>query len=156
MSGYLDEYGVAEARRARIIKRAVLAALLLAVAAGALYFQFRNYREERQIKTFLAHLEKHEFKQAYALWGCTDEKPCPDYSFEKFLEDWGPESGHTNIQAVRITETQSCETGIIQALTFGEDDEVWLWVARSDKMLSYAPPWHMCSPHIPVGSLKNP
>ncbi len=154
MSGYLAEYGVKEARRERIIKRALLVVTLAAVVGGALYLQFRNYREKRQVKTFLTALEQHDYRRAYALWGCTDQKPCPDYSYQKFLDDWGPESDHADIKKVRITKTHSCEGGIIQILSFGGDEEVWLWVDRSDKTIGYSP-WPMCNPRVPVSSLKG-
>ncbi len=44
MSGYLEDYGVAEQRRERLIKRIVIAGVLAAAAAAGLYYQFRNFR----------------------------------------------------------------------------------------------------------------
>ena len=51
---------------------------------------FHNYREERQVKSFFGLLGAHDYKAAYALFGCTDAKPCRYYPFDKFMEDWGP------------------------------------------------------------------
>jgi len=153
MSGFLETYGVKEARREAILKRIALAVVLALVVGSVLYFQFRDYREKKQVQTFLELLEKGDYKAAYALWGCTEENPCRDYSFEKFMQDWGPESGHSSVKKVEIARTRSCEEGIIQTLRFG-DEEVWLYVDRQDHTLAYSP-WPICNPRIPKGSLRQ-
>ncbi len=145
MSGYLDEYGASEARREAIIKRIALVALLLVTVAGLLYFQFRNFREEAKFEAFMEALEENRYANAYALWGCTEQQPCPGYSFEKFMEDWGPESGHSNIAEAEITRTRSCPDGIIKVLSFGEEEEVPLFIDRTQREISFSP-WKMCNP----------
>ena len=112
MSGYLDDYGVSDSRRETIFKRIVAGAGILVIVAGILYFQFRNYREEQQIQSFIALLEQKDYKAAYELWGCTEEYPCPGYAYEKFLEDWGPESMHPDITAGR---RDACARGDVRA-----------------------------------------
>lgn len=149
MSSYLDQYGAAEIRRERMVKRLVISALVVASAAGVLYWRFKDYREERQVKTFFQLLREQNYQAAYELWGCTTEQPCPQYSFDKFLEDWGPASAHGNISVARVTSTRSCEGGIIQTLRFGPNDEIWLWVDRSKRTLGYAP-WPVCNPRVPI------
>ncbi len=154
MSGYLEDYGVAEQRRERLIKRIVIAGVLAAAAAAGLYYQFRNFREERQIKRFLRLLENKDYRAAYTLWGCTEAHPCPNYSYQKFLEDWGPDGVHAAVSAADITRTRSCAAGIIQTLRFAEDDEVWLWVSRDDRTISYAP-WPTCAPRLPASTFRT-
>lgn len=144
MSGYLDDFGAKEARREDIIKKIVLAAVILAIGGAVLYFVFRDYREKQQIQKFLTLLEQKQYEPAYELWGCTEETPCPDYTYEKFLQDWGPESGYTDIENLEIVKTRSCADGIIQVLTYGEGDELWLWVSREGRTLGFAP-WPVCS-----------
>ena len=56
-----------------------------------LYGVFKNHSEEQRAKTFLGLLDAHNYQAAYAMWGCTDSHPCPEYPFAKFQEDWGPE-----------------------------------------------------------------
>ena len=155
MSGYLDNYGVVEARREAIIKRIVAVVVIIAAVGGILYFQFRNYREEGRVKTFLRLIEQEKYQDAYALWGCSVETPCPGYTYKKFLQDWGPESAHPDISAAKITQTRSCDDGIIQTLSFGKDDEVWIWVSREDLALGFAP-WPMCHPRLPKSSIQGP
>jgi hypothetical protein len=149
MSSYLDQYGVREIRRERLVKRLAISLLVLAAAAGAVYWYFRDYREERQVRTFLQLLREQNYQAAYELWGCTNDQPCPQYSFDKFLEDWGPAAAHGNIAAARVGSTRSCEGGIIQTLRFGPNDEIWLWVDRSNRNLGYAP-WPVCNPRVPI------
>lgn len=147
MSGFLEGYGAGEERRERLIKRAALSALAVAVLGGGLWFWLRNWREERQVSRFLELLQRKDYPGAYHLWGCTETKPCRDYSFEKFLEDWGPKSTHTDLATLRVVKTRSCRGGIIKALQF-PGDEVLLWVERKDLTLGYAP-WPVCNPRIP-------
>lgn len=146
---YLDTYGVRDARREKIFKRVALAVLLLVVAAVAAYFQFRNYSEKQQVKTFLARLREADYKGAYALWGCTDSAPCPQYAFDKFMEDWGPKSPQAKIGEVQVASTKSCETGIIQFLRFPDQHEVQLWVDRTEHTIGFAP-WPICNPRMKV------
>ena len=145
MSGYLDEYGVTDARRENVVKKIVLAAVIAVVIGGILYFTFRNFREEGQLASFQNLLEAKSYPDAYALWGCTVEAPCPNYTYEKFLEDWGPESDYADLSRLTIEQTRSCKEGIIQTWKFAEDDELWLYVERADRVISFAP-WPMCNP----------
>jgi hypothetical protein len=152
MSGYLDDYGVSDARREKIRKRVILAAVVVLCIAGILYFQFRNYREESQLKSFRSLLEAKNYSEAYMLWGCSEAEPCPHYNYEKFLEDWGPDSDYSDISASTVEQTRTCKEGIIQTWKFGEDDAVWLYVEHGDRVISFAP-WPMCNPrYTPPGT----
>ena len=158
MSGYLDEYGAGEARRARIIKRIVSVAVLLAIAAGALYFLFRNYQEKRQVTRFFSLLAGQQYHEAYALWGCTEAAPCAAYPFDNFMEDWGPDGLYPAPSEQDITDTLSCPDGIILTLSGGQSGEVWLWVGRADKLIGYAPqygPKPACNPLLPKGRIEG-
>jgi hypothetical protein len=146
---YLEGYGVKDARREKILKRAFAIVAAVLVLGLVLYFQFRNYREERQIATFLELLKKQDYRGAYALWGCTEAKPCPQYEFDKFMEDWGPKSPQANIDQARLGDTKSCDTGIIQFIQFPDTHEVQLWVQRSDRTIGFAP-WPICNPRMKV------
>lgn len=149
MAGYLEGYGAGEERREKTIRWILITLLLLLIIAVVLYFQFRNYREDQQIKAFVEDLRRKDYKSAYALWGCTDQHPCPQYAFNKFMEDWGPSSAHANIGAAKVAKTKSCSTGIIQFIEFPGNDEVQLWVERKDKTIGFAP-WPVCNPRMPV------
>lgn len=151
MTGFLDDdYGVADARREKVIKRILVAAAIVIIAGLALFFGFRNFREKRQVERFVEFLRQNDYPAAYRLWGCTPERPCRDYPIEEFMKDWGPASPHADVSNVKITRTRSCSTGIIQTLDFGRGEEVNLWVERKDRMIGFAP-WPVCSPKMKAG-----
>ncbi len=149
MAGYLEGYGAGDERREKTTRWIILSVVILAIVVIAGYFQFRNFREEKQIGTFLELLKRQDYKAAYAMWGCTDSRPCPQYAFDKFLEDWGPKSPHSNLASAKLAKTKSCDTGIIQFIQFPGQDEVQLWVERRDKVLGFAP-WPVCNPRMQV------
>lgn len=147
MPGYLDQYGVGEERREKIIKIALLTALLVLIVGGTGYFFLKNYRQESQVKTFFELLQKHDYKAAYALWGCTDAKPCREYPLAAFLQDWGPQSEHADMSSARIARSRSCGSGVIITVDYdknkGKQDK--LWVEREDLTIGFSP-WPGCPP----------
>lgn len=151
MTGYLDAYGAAEterAKREKLIKKLAIAAVLIAVTAAVAWFLFRNYKEEARIKQFVQLLQTQQYDEAYAMWGCTPATPCRDYSKERFLEDWGPQSKHPAPGEMKLQKVKSCTGGIIQMIKWGSDD-IMLWVNRADLILSFAP-WPICDPRMKV------
>jgi hypothetical protein len=147
MASYLEAYGAAEQHRARIIGILKTSSIILGcvlVAGLILYGVFKNYGEEQRAKTFLSLLKAGNYSAAYALWGCTDSQPCPDYPFAKFQEDWGPKSEHANQAAAHIGLSQSCGSGVVIRLDYKATEEpVSLWVERDTGAISFAP-WPEC------------
>ena len=139
MAGYLDQYGAGEERRGKIIRNLVIAAVTLVVVGGSLFFYFHNWREERQVMSFMNLLTAKDYKAAYALFGCTDQKPCRYYPFDKFMEDWGPSSGHTGYNQARITRSRSCGSGVLLTVDYGKSQQEKLWVERVDKSIGFPP-----------------
>ena len=147
MSGYMDDYGAADARREKIRNRIILGLVAVLVVGGGLYFTFRNYKEKGQVTNFVQLLNEQKFKEAYATWGCTDAAPCRYYPFERFMEDWGPESTH-KVAQLKVGRARSCDEGIIQVIEFPGEADVLLFVNSSDLSIGYAP-WPVCNPRIP-------
>ena len=145
MSGYLETYGAGEEKRDRWRKRLALVAALLLVAGGTIYFFLRNYRETQQAELFFELLRNKDYTAAYALWGCTPATPCPGYSMPKFMEDWGPESGHADLGALQITRVRGCSSGVIIEANFGGGVIENLWVDRENRHLGFAP-FVVCNP----------
>jgi len=172
MSDFLSGYGVEQERRERLIKRAVLAVVTLLVLGGATHLALRTYSARRHVNQFLEHLRRQDYQSAYRMWGCTETSPCRDYTFQKFMEDWGPNSPHANAQAARIRNMSArscgpgvlytlgtlaahalgergcdCGTGVIHTVTFPGGEEVALWYERKDQTLGFAP-WPACLPKL--------
>ena len=139
MPGYLDNYGVSEAKHEKKVHRILLIVLAVVVAAGGIYLLVRDYREKRQIARFFDLLRQKQYQDAYRMWGCDPAKPCRDYNFEKFLSDWGPQSSHADLSRVHIRRTRSCDGGVIQIVDFAPNDEVLLYVDRQRLELSFSP-----------------
>jgi hypothetical protein len=139
MAGYLDHYGPGEERREQMIKRVAITAIVLVIVAGVLYFVFKNYRQERQVKSFFALLARQDYKAAYVLWGCTDANPCRDYPFNEFMKDWGPQSEHADPASFHITKTRSCGSGVIVTVDSSKKQEDKLWVQRDDLTIGFSP-----------------
>jgi len=138
MAGYLDSYGVSDAKRERGVKRVVIAAVAVVLLSVAGYFFLHDFQEKRQISKFLDLLKDKKYEDAYRLWGCDPAKPCRDYNLQKFLEDWGPKSTHADITVASIRRSRSCDGGVIQILQFPKE-EVLLYVDRKDRNISFSP-----------------
>jgi hypothetical protein len=139
MAGYLEQYGAGEERRGKIIKIVVISLVAAVLIGGGLIFVFHNFREERQVKQFLSRVGERDYKAAYALFGCTDAKPCRYYPFNKFMEDWGPDSGHSDPGAARITRSRSCGSGVLLTVDYGNNRQEKLWVERRDMSVGFPP-----------------
>ena len=139
MAGYLDQYGAGEERRGKIIRNLVIAVVILVVVGGSLFFYFHNWRQERQVNQFMKLLAAKDYKAAYALFGCTDQKPCRYYPFDKFMEDWGPASGHSGYDQARITRSRSCGSGVLLTVDYGKNQQEKLWVERVDNSIGFPP-----------------
>jgi hypothetical protein len=142
MAGYLDHYGAGEERREKTIKRLVLTAVVVVIAAGILFLIFKNYRQERQVNRFFGLLSRQDYQAAYGLWGCTAANPCRDYQFTEFMKDWGPQSEHADPKSFHITKTRSCGSGVIVTVDSGKGanrQEDKLWVQRDDLTIGFSP-----------------
>ena len=142
MAGYLDHYGAGEERREKTIKRLVLTAVVVVIAAGVLFLIFKNYRQERQVNRFYGLLSRQDYQAAYVLWGCTAANPCRDYQFTEFMKDWGPRSEHADAKSFHITKTRSCGSGVIVTVDSGKganQQEDKLWVQRDDLTIGFSP-----------------
>jgi len=142
MTGYLETYGAGEEKRDRIVRAAAIWGAALLVLAGVLYFTFHfvipNRGEQAKADRFFHLLASQDYKQAYAMWGCTDAAPCRDYPMRMFLEDWGP--GAVPVTAVNVLDGESCGTGVIVDVDAGKAGDKKLWVDDKTGLLGSIPP----------------
>jgi hypothetical protein len=142
MASYLEGYGETQARRSRKLRWLIITPIVLIVLGTVLYFKFRDYPEHRRAAQFLEFLQKKDYKAAYALWGCTDQKPCPQYTFDKFMEDWGPTGPFKNPEQAHIAENKGCKGGVISLVRTPGQEDVQLWVDRRTEEIGFAP-WRL-------------
>jgi hypothetical protein len=143
MSGYLDHYGEGHQQRAKRTKLIVAIALVVLFGVVGTYLALRNHRQKQQVKQFIELLQKQDYTGAYRLWGCTDARPCPDYPFKTFMQDWGPQSKNANIASYGITKSRACGSGVIVTVDLGQNREERFWVETSEMTIGYSP-WTAC------------
>jgi hypothetical protein len=156
MAGYLDQYGADDARREKTSRLAFLAlgvvvlgilvwwllyhwdrAEILRETHIARFFQkIRNSKQEGEVQQFLHLVQAHDYKNAYAMWGCTDANPCTGYPMTSFLEDWGPQRDVSN---AGITRSRSCGSGVIVTASIDKNRQERLWVQRDNGTIGYSP-----------------
>jgi hypothetical protein len=120
-------------RRERLVKRIIIGAIIGAILAGFLYWEFKNWPEERTAKRFLATLQRGDYQQAYRIW-----QPSPTYAFKDFMRDWGPDGERGKVQSFKIVASQASGSGVIVTAEVN-GKEARIWVERKDKSLSFPP-----------------
>lgn len=148
MASYLESYGAIEERKAKNrnrLKWGAIATVSVLIVALLLYGIFRNHHQEQQVKLFLQRLQNHQYQEGYGMWGCTGQTPCRDYAFNKFMEDWGPNSPHASQANVKIDLSQTCGGSAFIRLHYPNSEGVGLMVDKSTDIISFAPSdWVEC------------
>ena len=121
--------------RAERRRRRLIAALAFFTLVGAyLYYEFKNYPEERQAKNFFQALQQRHYEEAYRIW-----QPTASYTFKDFLEDWGEQGIEGAIQEFHVTGSNERGSGVIVRVQINREKIVSLWVEKKDKSLSFPP-----------------
>lgn len=132
----------------RYIVTGFVLALLLSLGG---WYLFRFHAEKKTVETFLDTVARGDFPEAYRLW-----QPKPSYTYQDFLDDWGPQGYYGPIKSYRIETAQKTTgaSGVIVVVELSpdapfpaEDDreknqrlkEARLWVERKDQSLSFPP-----------------
>ena len=136
---YLADYGRADRRYEKIVTVAGYV-LLTAVVLGCIYWLFFwNWREERRVGEFLISIEQQQYEQAYRMWGCSLETPCPNYSYDKFLEDWGPDSQLGKINSYDLGRSYDQQSGVIILVEVNGRRIPNLWVEKDSQVIGFSP-----------------
>ena len=137
MGSYLQQYGAGEEERSRILKVTILSIIGVVVLALILYLIFKDFPEKRKAQQFLGEVNAHKYQAAYELWGCSAQHPCPNYDYNRFMEDW---TAHGNSAGDwKIESTDSCRSFLTANVRAPGSELQSLAVQRSDKSLSFAP-----------------
>jgi len=165
--GYLEQYGAGEDRRNRIIIRVVLLVLIGTTVSSLLFYLLKNHHQEGVVKSFLTAVRSGDLKTAYRVWGCSDQKPCSGYEYDKFLSDWGPQStasaGAPDLKALSLADSESCNSGVLLTVEVNANRVEKLWVDKREDTISFSPypicphrsPWAIML-HRTIGKLRKP
>ena len=143
MSDYLAGYGAGDERREKRTKQIILVTLIVVVAGVSLYAFFRNFTEERAASRFRDALVAHDYQSAYRMWGCTEQTPCRDYAFDRFMKDWGPKGTYADPHKLSYGDVDACGGGVVLTIEYPGQEPAGLYVDRSTKVLGFAP-WPRC------------
>ena len=170
MPGYLDQYGAGEEQRNRLIARIVVSILVVTVITGLGWYLLKNHHQEGVIKTFLTDIRNGDYQAAYREWGCTAQKPCTGYTFEKFMSDWGPQAQNSSGApdppdrgVLGLDDSESCNSGVLLTVQVNRGRTEKLWVDKRSESINFAP-YPICphkSPfaimiHRTIGQLRKP
>lgn len=153
MSGYLEEYGVSDEHRARVIRWIVISAAVAGILALALYFTLPLAQGWWHVRTFVDHLRRHDYQAAYRDWGCA--KPCQEYSYAEFLKDWGPNSGFADAAKAKVGGARPCGGGVIVKVSEPGARTARLWYRPGDGTLTFWP-WEGCPSRIEAPPNPSP
>ena len=118
-------------RRKKVL---MIAIPLAAILSGFLYYELKNFPEERAVGRLLSALEKQDYQQAYQIW-----QPSKYYSFGSFSQDWGPQGLEGTIRDYQITASHERGSGVLVEIQLNGQKEISLWVEKSNKSLSFPP-----------------
>ncbi len=165
MPGYLDQYGAGEEERNRLVIRSIASVVAIVVVTALGWYLLKNHHQEGVVKTFLGEVRHGDYQAAYRDWGCTAAKPCSDYTFDKFTQDWGAAAKDSapDPAILGIADSESCGTGVLLTVAVNASREERLWVEKGNDAISFAP-YPICphkSPfaimiHRTIGQLRKP
>jgi hypothetical protein len=137
MGSYLQQYLDEEQRRNRVIKWIVLGSFVAVIIAIAAYFIFHNYPEKQIAKHFLSDVNSRNYEAAYRDWGCTSGHPCPNYDYNRFMEDWGPSKKIGS--PWKIASVDGCRSFVTINVQAEGAELQSLAVQRNDHSVGFAP-----------------
>jgi len=120
--------------------------VVLALAGYALGhgWLFSNLGYEHRVDTFFTDLERKDYAAAYNLYN--GNQPNPDYSLARFTDDWtthspvdGPITAH-HVDVSRTDGSGTFGTGIIVAVNVNHSKEIFMYILRSDKSMTWPAP----------------
>jgi hypothetical protein len=136
----------AEEPQSKVLRWAVTG-LLLVVLSGLTAWYFLRYQTEKNTaRHFFEALAAGDTKKAFELW-----MPGPSYSYELFLEDWGPTGEYGPVRSFRIVgaDRPKNASGVVIVVEVSPQSpfdgsapgvkEVRIWVERKDQSLGFPP-----------------
>lgn len=104
-----------------------MTAVFIVLGSVGLWWLLRYHTEKVTVYHFLSAVEAGDMQRAYQTW-----KPVPSYTFDRFLEDWGPNGYYGPVKSFNVKDTDhpagcACVDVIVQVNPdhpFPEKDDV--------------------------------
>lgn len=134
-----------DARRERRRRIFLISIVVVIVLGAVLAWQFRHWKQERQVTRFFQALQDKDFDTAYGIWlNDPNWKQHPQqhsrYPFNEFYRDWGPGGEWGVIRSFDIEGSRGVGTGVVVVVTVNERTEkARLWAEKTDGTLTFSP-----------------
>jgi hypothetical protein len=143
----------AEEPKSKALRYVVSGVALAAMLAGAMWYFLRFAPEKHTVEQFMNAVVSGDTQQGYKIWHAN-----PSFTYQDFLAFWGPKGFYSPIKSFRIESAEvppKGGSGVVvvlelsayspfpkpeETVKFGQNQEVTLWVERSDQSLSFPPP----------------
>jgi hypothetical protein len=143
----------AEEPKSKALRCVVSGIALAAMLAGALWYFLRFAPEKHTVERFMDAVIAGDTQQGYKIWHAN-----PSFTYQDFLAFWGPKGFYSPMKTYRIESAEvppKGGSGVVvvvelsayspfpkpeESVKFGQNQEVMLWVERSDQSLSFPPP----------------
>lgn len=133
--------------RERRRKRVAIIVVIAAILAVLIFFRFRNWPYEHEVRNFFQALEQQNYEKAYGIWMHDPNwkqhaGKYKNYSLSEFERDWGPSGEWGVIKEFRIDGAVRPPKGsgvIVQVTVNNRADKARIWVEKKDKTLTFSP-----------------
>ncbi len=148
--GLLDSDG--EEPKSKVLRWSITGLLLVILTGFAAWYFLRYQTEKDTAARFFQALAAGDTQRAYQLW-----QPGPSYTYELFMQDWGPDGEYGPVGSFRIVtaerptdrRTGLGASGVVVVVEVSPRapfdgatpgiKEVQIWVERKDQSLSFPP-----------------
>jgi hypothetical protein len=143
----------AEEPNSKALRYVISGVALVLMLSGALWYFLRFEPEKRTVNRFMNAVVAGDMQEGYKIW-----HPNPSFKFDDFMAFWGPKGYYSPIKSFRIETAEMPPKGgsgvvvVIElsayapfpkpedSIKFAQNQEVRLWVERTDQSLSFPPP----------------
>jgi len=84
----------------KLKRRLIMVAVFIALGGAGLWWLLRYHTEKVTVYHFLSAVEAGDMQRAYQIW-----KPVPSYTYDRFLQDWGPSGFYGPVKSFNVKDT---------------------------------------------------
>jgi len=130
-------------------RRLIMVVVFIVLGGAGLWYLLRYHTEKTTIHHFLNAVVAGDMQQAYKIW-----KPSQSYTFQDFLQDWGPDGYYGPVKSFNLKDTDRLKgsSGVVltvevspyqpfpdkdDAVKQSKTKEVKLWVEFKDQSIGF-------------------